>query len=553
MRAGSPSGSGAGELEAFEQALARAAERASLSFYAQEGWVDAVRAGLLALLEFFDDEPELARYLVVHSAGAGEAVLARRREVLDRIAVMLDDERAPARGYPPPLTAQAVASGVLGVISERLSQPRPGPLVELAAPLMSFTVLPFLGVRAARRELARPRDAAGEVEPSARLEVLKGPAGRLNPRASLVLDVIAGEPGLNSRELVARAGVKDEAHMARIVARLERLGLIENTRDSRKPYARKAWRLTASGESLREAIRREATAPEPASAFDLPPQFAGRLDDRAVLMLRVIGDQPWLRNMEVAQRAGVEDETQAKRLLASLVELDLAVSEREAHQNGSPKVWRLTPAGQHLDEAIPRATPAPTRSVALDLMQQCGGRLGATAVSVLRVVGSEPGLSNGDIALRAGIGDPNSMSQYLARLKRRGLVANTRSGGRRNVWQLTPAGEQLERAIWHETPPAEQRRLALELVRDRGGHLNHRVVAVLDVIGAEPGLSNKEIAQRVGIDGKGHASMLLARLARFGLIENLLADPAPFEPNAWRLTVSGVELAAAIRDLHRVK
>lgn len=76
--------------------------------------------------------------------------------------------------------------------------------------------------------------------------------------------------------------------------------------------------------------------------------------------------------------------------------------------------------------------------------------------------------------------------------------------------------------------------------------LNGRVVSVLKVIGAEPELSDNEIAERVGIEGKGHASTLLSRLARFGLIENLVLDPAPFGANAWQLTSSGVELADAI-------
>jgi hypothetical protein len=92
-----------------------------------------------------------------YSAQAGEEIFERRRAVLARIALLLDDERAPARGYPPPLAAQAVANGVLGVVSEQLSRRQTGPLVELAGPLMSFMVLPFLGVNAARRELARPR------------------------------------------------------------------------------------------------------------------------------------------------------------------------------------------------------------------------------------------------------------------------------------------------------------------------------------------------------------------------------------------------------------
>jgi DNA-binding IclR family transcriptional regulator len=264
-------------------------------------------------------------------------------------------------------------------------------------------------------------------------------------------------------------------------------------------------------------------------------------------MLRAIGDQPWLRSAEVAARAGVEDEPRAARLLESLVELGLALGELEAHQRGTPKVWRLTPAGEQLDCAIGREAPAPPRSVALELMRESGGRLKDTAVGVLRVIGGEPGLSNNDIALRVGIADENSTSQLLARLARRGLIENARNGGRHNIWHLTPIGNSIERAVWREAPPALRRKLAFGLIRDRGGRLNHRVVSVLKVIGAEPELSNNEIAERVGINGKGDASTLLARLSRFGLIENVVVDPAPFEANAWQLTASGRELESAIR------
>jgi DNA-binding MarR family transcriptional regulator len=157
-------------------------------------------------------------------------------------------------------------------------------------------------------------------------------------------------------------------------------------------------------------------------------------------------------------------------------------------------------------------------------------------------------LSNNHIALEAGIADENVMSQLLARLAKRGLVENMRDGGRYNAWQLTPAGEKTERAIWHETPPAQQHKHAHDLLRERGGRLNHRLVSVLRLIGAEPGHSNHEISQRVGIHSKGHASTLLARLARFGLIKNLVIDPAPFEANAWQLTTTGRQLQAAIPD-----
>ncbi|MGD0455126.1 MAG: hypothetical protein ABSB69_16175, partial [Solirubrobacteraceae bacterium] len=531
-------------LAAFEQVLALAADRASAAFQAQEGWVDRVRSGLLALLEFFDEQPALARYLVVHSAQAGPAVLAARSEALDRLARVLDHERAPARGYPPPLTAQAVVSGALGVLHERLSQPDPGALVELTAPLMSFIVLPFLGAYAARGELRRPVDATSAVEHSVPPGLLQDPGrGLSHHRTVLALRVIAGEPGLNNRQVALRAGVTGQAQISKILSRLARLALIENTRDPRTPGPGNAWQLTASGQELERAIGREAAAAA-SLAVDVPQEFAGRMDHRAVSVLRVIGDQPWLYSSEVALRAGITDPAQIARQLAHLAGLGLVASARDAHRKGTPNAWRLTASGEELDRAIGRETPAPPGSRALDLMWQSGGRLSGRAVSVLRVSGAEPGLSNNEIALRVGISDENSMSQLLKRLARRGLIENTRTRGRYNVWQLTAAGKQLEGAIRQETPVPVARRIALDLLKNRGGRLNHRTAWVLRVIGAEPGLSNSKIARRVGINGKGDASALLARLARRGLIENTRTQG---RENVWHLTASGKELEAAIR------
>src|SRR5664280_2781466 len=496
-------------LAAFEQVLVLAAERVSAAFQTQEGWLNRIRAGLLALLEFFDEQPALARYCVVHSAQAGPAVLAARSEVLDRLARVLDDERAPARGYPPPLTAQAVVSGALGVLHERLSQPDPGALVELTGPLMSFIVLPFLGPRAARRELSRPLDAAFvPVGPSAALDLLQHPGGGGNHRTVAVLRVIAGEPGLNNREVALRAGVRGQAQISKILSRLAQLGLIENTRDPRIPGPANAWQLTASGQELERAIGREAAAAA-SLAVDVPEEFGGRMDQRAVSVLRVIGDQPWLYSREVALRAGVEDPAQIARLLAHLAARGLVASTRDAHRKGTPNAWRLTASGEELDRAIGRETPAPPSSLALDLMWDSGGRLRDRAISVLRVSAAEPGLSNNEIALRVPISDESSMSQLLKRLARRGLIENTRTGGRYNVRQLTAAGRELESAIRQETPAPVARRIALDLLKNRGGRLNHRVVSALRVIGAEPGLSNDEIALRVGIKSRGTTSTLL--------------------------------------------
>ena len=527
-------------LAAFEQALALAADRATAAFQAQDGWLDRVRAGLLAVLEFFDQQPALARFLLVHSAQAGPAVLAARREALERLARVLDDEHAPARGYPPPLTAQALVSGALGVLHERLSGPDPGELVELTGPLMSFIVLPFLGAKVARGELRRPAEGSSAVAHASSFDLLQDPGRAVDQHRTVrVLRLLAAEPDLSNREVALRMGLKNEPDMSRTLVRMARLGLIENTRE--RGAQANVWRLTSSGAEHEAAVRRDAAAAA-SMAVEVPEEFGGRMDHRLVAVVRVIADQPWLHTSELAVRAGVEDLADLSTLLAHLAKLGLVAGVRDVHFRGTPKAWRPTPSGERLDRAIGRESPAPPRSVALDLMWASGGRLSDDAISLLRVVGPEPALSNREIALRLGITDENSSSQLLARVARRGLIENTRTGGRYNVWRLTVAGEKLEGAIRQETPAPMARRIALDLLKSRGGRLNHRAVWALRAIGAEPGLNNDEIALRVGIKGRAKISTLLSRLARHGLIESARN---PGRKNAWRLTATGTELDRA--------
>jgi DNA-binding MarR family transcriptional regulator len=533
------------ELEAFGQALALATEAACAAFRAREGWVDGVRAGLVALLELFDQDPELARYLVVDSAQAGEAVLARRGETLERLAGVLDDERAPARTYPPPLTALAVVSGVLGVLHARLSDPDPGVLVELAGPLMSFTVLPFLGARAARREL---RSAGRSVSPVAEVSVdlVQGPGKRLSHHREIqVLGVLVGAPGLNSTQVGVRAGIEDRAHVSRLLARMVRLGLVENEPGAGARRGVKAWRLTGAGERLHAEVEREACT-STGALLGLPEEFAGRLDFWAVCVLRAVGEQPWLTGSELAARAGVEDAAQMSRLLGLLAGLGLVEGALEPHRRGAPKVWRITDRGRELGETIGTEAPERPRRSPSELMWQSGGRLSDPAVGALHAIAAESGLSNREIARQMGIADANSASQLLARLAARGLIENVRDGGRENAWALTAAGRELESAICRDPIPRVSRSVASDLLREVGGRLNHRVVSVLDAIAREPGLSNQEIAERVGVVSKAHTSQLLARLRRFGLIENQVLETTPFQANAWQLTATGRQLRTTI-------
>lgn len=76
--------------------------------------------------------------------------------------------------------------------------------------------------------------------------------------------------------------------------------------------------------------------------------------------------------------------------------------------------------------------------------------------------------------------------------------------------------------------------------------LTYRTVQVLRAIGAEPGASNRHIAEVAGVQDQGQISKLLTRLESFGLIENSGPGARKGEPNAWRLTTRGHDVRRAV-------
>jgi AcrR family transcriptional regulator len=77
--------------------------------------------------------------------------------------------------------------------------------------------------------------------------------------------------------------------------------------------------------------------------------------------------------------------------------------------------------------------------------------------------------------------------------------------------------------------------------------MTYRTMRVLGGIQAQPGASNREVAEAAGVQDQGQMSKLLRRLEGLGLLENQGAKPLTGEPNAWHLTPAGERIAQSLR------
>lgn len=264
-------------MAAFERALAEAEAVVLREYESEQRPRERLRAGLAALLEFFDRDPAAARVLVVDALRAGPAAAERRTEVMEELADVIHGEgvRAmdPEEREPPSLTEQGVVNAVFGLIHARVSAPDwgssngAGPrLASLLGPLMAIVLLPYLGSRAARRELSAPqlrlqrtgrqRGKTGPVVQA--LTAPKGVPVRLTELTRCTIAAIAAinEEGANpsNNDICWATGDTNKGQMSRLLQRLDRLGLIENVSNNGNGQGgSNAWRLTARGRALARA------------------------------------------------------------------------------------------------------------------------------------------------------------------------------------------------------------------------------------------------------------------------------------------------------------
>jgi IclR helix-turn-helix domain len=237
-------------VEAFEEALGRLSETVEEAVGRERSWLSRVRAGVVALLGFFDDEPERGPLLIAadHRLDDRAGFVCERR-VLGVLSGLLDDGAPQALGEitaNPQLTSELIAGGLFAVVRTCMLEAEEGrarPMVELAPELMAFIVRPYLGQAAARVEL--------EGRPAPLDE--RGPGGRrlyATRRTRLVLRAIASSPRSSNREVAQAAGLSDEGQTSRLLHRLVERGLIENVGFGQAGGRSNAWLLTSRGERM---------------------------------------------------------------------------------------------------------------------------------------------------------------------------------------------------------------------------------------------------------------------------------------------------------------
>jgi AcrR family transcriptional regulator len=246
-------------LAVLDEVVGRVEQDLAAADLSKLSWRERVRAGLWTILCFLDREPVLARVCVAQALQGGPRVLARREQILARLARALDEGRNGENGRTcPPLTAEGLVGAVFSIVYARLTRPEHKPLADLMGELMGMLVLPYAGPSVARREQDRPvppvpavvASASGAESVRIEQDPLREVPMRLTYRTARVLETIAERPGVSNRVVGELAGVPDQGQISKLLARLERLGLAANTGDGHSKGESNAWSLTTLGERV---------------------------------------------------------------------------------------------------------------------------------------------------------------------------------------------------------------------------------------------------------------------------------------------------------------
>lgn len=255
----------------LDEALERAAPLVVEAFAKQAPWQEGMRAALAAMLEFFDDEPALARVCLVELGAAAPVVRGHRERILAAFAAPVVARIESEVSHPSPLAAEATYASVVGIVNARLTAPDQPPLIELLGPLMGIIVAPFMDEGQVKREMQRGDELARELlaqralrTQAADAEAASGvsiaiPAALRDPRAHRArkcLCYVVAQAGRgfapSNREIGAAIGVSHRGQLAALLAQLLDLGLLSKRAGA--PGHPNAWRATSEGEIAASAL-----------------------------------------------------------------------------------------------------------------------------------------------------------------------------------------------------------------------------------------------------------------------------------------------------------
>jgi AcrR family transcriptional regulator len=257
----------------MDSVLEQAVALVSPELEVAECWQDGVRSALAGMLGYFDRAPDLARVCVVETLAGGPVVLARRERLIEafRLSVLQRVERDLPNVSP--LVAEGVMGSVLGIMHAHIVTAKPGLFIELLGPLMGLIMASYLGAQSVEAEIkqgdelartilardlcgAPPEQSLGQDTRQSGEQGVAIPATLGNPsarRARECLLFLAEHPDSSNREVAVGIEIAHQSHISRLLAYLLQENLV--TKRSEGSGKRNAWRLTARGGEIAQALR----------------------------------------------------------------------------------------------------------------------------------------------------------------------------------------------------------------------------------------------------------------------------------------------------------
>src|SRR5260221_1282494 len=132
-------------LAALEMGIERLEALGMRAAASEESWRGKLRAGLGALLDHLDDEPDFGRGVIVEVHAAGPEALSIRAEAMKRAADFIDLARLEAdeSESPPQIAPEGIVAGMHAIVHSPLSTGASDGLRRLLTEFMYVAVLPY--------------------------------------------------------------------------------------------------------------------------------------------------------------------------------------------------------------------------------------------------------------------------------------------------------------------------------------------------------------------------------------------------------------------------